>query len=149
MKSRLPGRGVAAAVGVGLTSVIFLAGCTDPPAQAAKSDPVTVVTEAGKPTRITLTPKAVERLGIQTAPASAAAKGGTAVPAAAILYAADGKTFVYTNPEDNVYVPASVVVTDIVGDTAQLSSGLPAGTVVVTVAAAELFGAETGLGAGH
>ena len=46
-------------------------------------------------------------------------------------------------------MPASVVVADIVGDTAQLSSGLPAGTEVVTVAAAELYGAETGLGAGH
>ena len=108
-----------------------------------------MVTQDGKPARITLTPKAVERLGIRTSPASAAVKGGTSVPAAAILYSAAGKTFVYTSPEDNVYVPAPVVVADIIGDTAHLSSGPAVGTHVVTVAAAELYGAETGLGAGH
>jgi len=148
MKSRLPRRGVAAAAGVVLTGLCFLAGCSEPAAEAAKSDPVTVTTQNGK-ARITLTPKAVQRLGIQTTPAGGAGRGGTSIPAAAILYSADGKTFVYTKPEDNVYVPAPVVVVDIIGDTAHLSSGPAAGTHVVTVAAAELYGAETGLGAGH
>ena len=149
MNSRVPPRGVAAAAGVVLTSLCFLAACSEPVAEAARSDPVTVVTTDGKAVRITLTPKAAERLGVRTTPASAAVKGGTSIPAAAILYSADGKTFVYTKAEDNVYVPAPVVVVDIIGDTAHLSSGPAAGTHVVTVAAAELYGAETGLGAGH
>src|SRR5690349_5350991 len=150
MRSRSPRRSVAAALTIGLTGLALVSGCSEPSAEAVGgADPVTVVTQDGKPPRITLTLRAAQRLGIRTEPATSAPQGGRLVPAAAILYSPDGKTFVYTNPEGNVFVPSPVVVVDILGDTARLSSGPVAGTKVVTVAAAELYGAETGLGAGH
>ncbi|WP_374968933.1 hypothetical protein [Terrabacter sp. BE26] len=151
MRSPSPRRSVAAAFTIGLTGLALVSGCSEPSAEASGggAGPVSVATQDGKPPRITLTPKAAQRLGIRTEPATSAPQGGTRVPAAAILYSPDGKTFVYTNPEGNVFVPSPVVVVDILGDTARLSSGPVAGTKVVTVAAAELYGAETGLGAGH
>jgi multidrug efflux pump subunit AcrA (membrane-fusion protein) len=68
------------------------------------------------------------------------------VPESAILYDPDGQTFVFTNPKDSVFVRAEVTVVEIADGQASLSAGPPAGTAVVTVGAAELFGVETGLG---
>jgi hypothetical protein len=136
---------------LGLAGLCFLGGCSTPAAEAAgDEEPAKVEKVEGQPARITLTEKAVERLGLETAPVSAPrASGPTEVPAAAVLYQSDGTTFVYTNPEPNVYVPAEITVKDIIGDKAQLTAGPSVGTQVVTVAGAELFGAETGLGSGH
>jgi hypothetical protein len=146
----MPPRGAVTALALGLAGLFFLGGCSTPAAEAAGEEPAKVEKVAGQPAKITLTPKAVERLGIETAAVSApSATGPTEVPAAAVLYQSDGKTFVYTNPEPNVYVPAEITVKDIIDSTAQLTAGPPVGTKVVTVAGAELFGAETGLGAGH
>jgi hypothetical protein len=68
------------------------------------------------------------------------------VPAAALLYDVDGDTWVYTNPEGRAYVRAEVKVVAIKADLATLSAGPPAGTAVVTVGVAEVFGAEIGVG---
>ena len=64
------------------------------------------------------------------------------VPYAAIIYDHGGDTWVYTNPEPEVFVRAAVVVDRIDGDTAHLSEGPEPGTSVVTLGAAELYGAE-------
>ena len=67
------------------------------------------------------------------------------VPSGAVLYDAQGKTWVYTNPEPLVYVRHPITVDYFDGDRVILSSDGPAtGTTVVTVGAAELFGAEYG-----
>jgi hypothetical protein len=68
------------------------------------------------------------------------------VPYAAVLYDAQGETWVYTNPEKLVFVRTQVKIDRIDGDVALLLEGPPSGTSIVTVGLAELFGAETGVG---
>jgi hypothetical protein len=67
------------------------------------------------------------------------------VPYAAVLYGVHGETWVYSNPEPLVFVRQPIVVDYIEGDLAYLLEGPEAGTAVVTVGAAELFGTETGV----
>ena len=67
------------------------------------------------------------------------------IPYAAVIYDPQGATWVYTNPEPLAFVRQSVVVDYIEDELAVLSEGPAAGTAVVTVGAAELFGTETGV----
>ena len=68
---------------------------------------------------------------------------GVLLPYAALLYDAQGKTWVYINPEPRVYERKAVTVTKIEAGAVTASDGPRwSGTPVVTVAAAELFGAE-------
>lgn len=67
------------------------------------------------------------------------------VPYAAVLYGVNGETWVYTNPEPLVFVRQPIVMDHLEDDLAFLSEGPEAGTEVVAVGAAELFGAETGV----
>ena len=100
--------------------------------------------------RVILGEEAVDRLGIVTAPVRQAATPGhaaqKAVPFAAVLYDADGKSWVYANPEPRTYVREPVTLDRVDGDVAYLRDGPAAGTAVVTVGVAELFGAEYGVG---
>jgi hypothetical protein len=68
------------------------------------------------------------------------------VPYAAVLYDAKGDTWVYTNPNPLTFVRHAIHIDYIEGDLAVLSDGLASGTAIVVVGAAELFGAETGIG---
>ena len=99
--------------------------------------------------RIVLTEKAAERLAIETAPAQEASADGTsvqvAIPYAAVLYEPEGTTFTYTSTEPLVFVRQPITVDRIEGDLAFLTEGPPAGTAVVVVGAAELFGTELGI----
>ena len=71
------------------------------------------------------------------------------IPYAAIVYDSAGKTWAYVNEDPLVYKRAEITVDEIDGDVARLSAGPPAGTQVVTTGAAELYGAEIGVGGGH
>ena len=71
------------------------------------------------------------------------------VPYAAVIYGLHGETWVYTNPEPLVFVRVPIVIDYIEGDFAVLAEGPAADTLVVTVGASELFGAESGVGGGH
>jgi hypothetical protein len=121
-----------------------LAGCAQitADATAAGQEPV-VKEELGNSDlhTLTLTPEAVERLGLTTAEIEASADG-TSVPYAALIYDHGGNTWVYTNPEPQVFVRAAVSVDRIDGDVVHLTDGPEPGTRVVTLGAAELFGAE-------
>jgi len=66
------------------------------------------------------------------------------VPTSSVLYDAKGKTWVYTNPEPQVFVRHAITVDHIDGDRVVLSDGPAPGTTVVTVGAAELLGTEYG-----
>ncbi len=68
------------------------------------------------------------------------------VPYSAVIYDLHGDTWTYTNPEPLVFVRHRITVDYIERDTAVLLDGPPAGTAVVTVGAAELFGVELGVG---
>lgn len=119
----------------------------------ATPPPLTIEEVAeGTPSRLTLSERAAERLGIATAPVAVEQVGGaerSVIPYAALLYDPDGSTWAYTNPEPLLFVRAPITVQQIVGDLAILSEGPPAGTLVVTVGGAELYGAEHGVGGGH
>ena len=68
------------------------------------------------------------------------------VPYSAILYDLTGDTWVYTNPEPSVFVREQVDIERIDEDLAVLNKGPAAGTQVVTIGAAELYGAESRTG---
>ena len=63
-----------------------------------------------------------------------------------MLYDAFGGTWVYEARDGGTFVRQRVALADLLGDTAVLRQGPPAGTRVVTTGAAELFGTEFGVG---
>lgn len=142
---------LAAAAAVGL----LLAGCgeADESTPGSGHNPATVEEVAGSDlSRITLEERAVERLDLQTVPVREVtvqtADGEAtrlAVPYGAIIYDPDGGTWVYTSPEPRSFVRAPITVDRIDGDVAVLSEGPDVGTLVVSVAAVELYGAELGV----
>jgi hypothetical protein len=117
----------------------------------AKVEPV----EGTGLSKVTLSQRAGERLGIGTAQVGEvqvpAVKGGgtrKVIPYAALLYDENGGTWTFTSPEDLTFLRRKVKVDYIEGTRVFLLDGPPAGTTVVTVGAAELLGAELGVGAG-
>jgi hypothetical protein len=142
-----------AVVATGLLAVALqLSACTQQAAEAeaGAGEPATVEhVDGAEVSRLTLTAKAAERLGIQTKPVLGGRVGGatrSVVPYSAVLYDAKGDTWVYANPEPLAYVRERVSVDYIQGDQAVLTDGPPEGTAVVTVGAAELYGTEFGVG---
>lgn len=121
-------------------------GCGQPQAEALSvgDAPASLEEVAGTDLhRITLTEHAVERVGLKTeVTATDPQTQKLTVAYWAILYDSQGKTWVYTNPEPRVYVRQSITVERINGDVALLTDGPPAGTIVVTTGAEELYGAE-------
>jgi hypothetical protein len=133
----------------GFGLAVTLAACTQAAAPTAHEAPAAVEEiEGSELSRLTLSARAVERLGIQTESVGEDGRMLT-VPYTAVLYDSDGRTWAYGNPEPNVFVRHELVVDRIDGDTAFVADGPPAGTAVVTTGAAELFGTETGVGGGH
>jgi hypothetical protein len=136
--------------GLALASLQF-AGCKES-AKYTKVEPAHVEHKEGQPNKVTLTEKAVERLGVQTAPvreAAAAAEGQAAkiaVPYSSIVYLTDGSALVYTSPEPRVFVPQPVEIESIEGDTAVLKTGPAPGVQVASVGVQEIFGEEIGVG---
>jgi hypothetical protein len=90
--------------------------------------------------KVILTEKAAERIGVETVLAS-----GMEVPYAAVVYDIEGNTWIYTNPEPLTFVREPIVIDHIEGDTAVLVESLPSEFSVVTVGVAELWGTETGV----
>jgi hypothetical protein len=91
--------------------------------------------------RVTLSPSAAERIGLETA-AVRTRNRALVVPYSALIYDERGRTWVYTSPERLTFVRAPVVVRRITGESAVLSAGPRAGTTVAVVGAAELYGTE-------
>ncbi|WP_427005283.1 hypothetical protein [Pseudarthrobacter sp. H2] len=138
------GRSAPALIAV-LSVALFLPGCAQPrlEAESAAEAPATLEEITGTDLqRVTLTEHAIERIGLKTATAATGPQGKLTVPYAAVLYDSQGRTWVYTNPESRVYVRQAITVERIAGEAALLTAGPPAGTIVVTLGAEELFGAE-------
>jgi hypothetical protein len=141
----------AAAVGVVLLALTGT-GCSaleDNAHASAHVDPATLVAVKGLEgiSRITLTKQGAERVGIVTAKiATSTVPGATAsMPYSALLYAADGHTWTYTQVSPLTYQRQEVTVVSIANNVVELKAGPPVGTPVVSVGAIELYGAETGV----
>jgi hypothetical protein len=96
--------------------------------------------------RLTLTSKAASRIDVQTAPVETGRRGLQVVPYGALLYDPQGGTWVYTSPAPLVFERVAVTVSSIDDERVLLRKGPGAGTEVAVVGAAELWGAEFGVG---
>lgn len=95
--------------------------------------------------RVMLTERALERLDLQTD--KVREQGGRRViPYSSLIYDPNGQTWVYISPEPRTFVRHKVDIDYIEGDVAVLNDGPPVGTVVASVAVAELYGAEFKVG---
>jgi hypothetical protein len=114
-------------------------------ADAALAEVASVETQAdGGPATLTLSEHAEQRLGMKTAPVTKGPEG-LSVPYAAVIYDAEGASWVFVRIDPLTYQRAEVSLGHKTGDDVALTSGPPAGTEVVTVGAAELVGVETGI----
>ncbi len=140
-----------------LIAGLVVVGCGQaPPGPVAEADePAHVEPVAGNESlhHITLTPRAAERLGIETAEVVAAPGGAgrTRVPYSAVIYGADGDAWAYVVEDaPNQFVRHALTVAEIVpdagGDYAVLAAGPSAGMSVVSVGVAELYGTEFEVG---
>jgi hypothetical protein len=117
-----------------------MAGCTEVETESATGyEPSTLEPVKGNEDlkRVTFTAEGAKRVDLQTASVRR-----NVVPYAALLYDPEGKTYVYTSPKPLEYLREEVKVDRIEGDRVLLSRGPPAGTRVVTVGAAEVYGTE-------
>jgi hypothetical protein len=127
---------------------LVVAGCGTPPAAAEKEAAITVEEQDSGLKMLTLSERAAERLGVETV--ELAEQGSRKIiPYAAVIYDSQGATWTYTAVEALTFLRAPIEVLTIEGEEAILSDGPAAGTQVVIVGAAELYGAETGVGGGH
>jgi hypothetical protein len=127
---------------------LLIAGCNQGTTTAPREEAIHIEEQADGLKHLTLSAKAAERLGVATVPVAGSGSNLT-VPYAAVIYDAQGKTWSYITSEPLTYHRAEITIDEIAGDMAILSAGPPAGTAVVTTGAAELYGAEIGVGGGH
>jgi ABC-type oligopeptide transport system substrate-binding subunit len=121
-----------------------LAGCTEVEEETATGyEPSTLEPIKGNDDlqRVTFTEEGAKRVDLQTAAVRRSGKHKV-VPYAALIYDPEGKTYVYTSPKPREYLREEVKVDRIEGDRVLVSRGPPAGTEVVTVGAAEVYGTE-------
>jgi hypothetical protein len=135
--------GPACAVPLLVAAALALGGCTEVETETATGyEPSKIEPIKGTDLqRVTFTAEGAERVGLQTRRVSRSGKLKV-VPYAALLYAPDGKTYVYTSTKPLEYLREQVKVDRIVGSRVFLADGPPAGTEVVTVGATEVYGTE-------
>ncbi|MDR7158796.1 hypothetical protein [Arthrobacter sp. BE255] len=150
MTSKKPLRRLPVAAAACAALLFSLPACAQPSALAESTAEAPAKVEKNATTgiaRITLSQRAIDRLQLLTDTAKPDPGGaGVLLPYAALLYDAQGKTWVYVNPEPRVYERQAVTVTKVEAGAVTASAGPAAGTVLVTVGAAELFGAEFNTG---
>lgn len=142
-----PGGRLAALLAV---AGLGLSGCSSvsPGAEVAApfGEPATVRTVAGTGlAEVTLTARAVERLGVETVAVRPAGGSRLTIPYSAVLYDANGGTWAFASTAPRTFVRERITVVTIDGTVAVLSLGPAVGTDVVSVGAAELYGAELGV----
>ena len=98
--------------------------------------------------RVSFTTEAARRIRLETASVRRS-RSEEVVPYEALIYDAEGKTYVYKSPKPLSYVREEVEVDRIDGDRVLLKEGPRAGTKVVTVGAAEVYGTELEIAGSH
>ena len=126
-----------------------LAGCAKVPGGAEEEGEKAAKVEKIEGTdqnKVILLEEAAKRLGIETAEVAEAGSNRESVPYSAIIYDAEGQSWVFTPSEDLNSVKAPIPLDRIDGDKAILTEGPPPGTEVVSQGAEELYGVEDGIG---
>src|SRR5215208_6579712 len=140
---------IVAVLMIGALSLVIFTRASADETETSYSEPAKVEPiEGSSINRVTLSQKAAERLGIETAAVEDEEAGGApakVLPYSAVLYDANGDTWTYTNPEPLVFVRHQISIDRVDGESAILSDGPDVGTKVVTVGAAELIGTEFGV----
>jgi hypothetical protein len=134
-------------IGAFVIAGLPLSACTATSTEEAGNPPAKVqLVDGSDQARVILSADAARRLGVETIvvreSSGAPGDGALIIPYAAVLYDPAGMTWTYTSPEPLVFVRQPIQITDIREGLAFLSSGPPAGTLVVTVGASELLGTE-------
>jgi hypothetical protein len=104
--------------------------------------------EGADVTRVTFTAEGARRTGLQTARVRQRGRHRI-VPYTALIYDGAGKAYVYTSPRPRTFLRAEVQVGRIQSERVLLVDGPPAGSDVVTVGAAQVYGAELEIAGGH
>ncbi len=129
-----------------LLAVALLSACAEiPETESGLKEPMTLEPIEGTEfSRVILTAKAAERIGLETVPVTGKGKR-TIVPASAVWVGVNGEEWVYTALDPLVFVREVIRVDRYEGDVAVLSSGPASGTRVVSVGVPELIGSEFGI----
>lgn len=141
--SRRQLRDVCAALVLIAVSVISLSACSGEPADTASHyEPARIEPIEGTDVqRVTFSAEGARRVGLRTV-AIRQSDQGKVIPYAAVIYDARGNAYAYTSPEPLTFVRREIEIDRVEGDSAILSAGPPVGTEVVTIGAAEVYGAE-------
>jgi hypothetical protein len=129
-----------------------LSACKEIELEAADTgyEPATLAPVAGSDdvTRVTFTAESAARAGVRLAEIRRSG-GHKVAPYAALLYDPAGKTYIYASSGPLTFIRRQVQVARIDGDVVVLAAGPPVHTKVVTVGAAEVYGAELDVAGSH
>lgn len=134
---------------------LVLSGCSGTAVGSGAEKPAKVEAVSGaEAKKVVLTEQAVTRLGIETGTVATATVTGadgapadrTTVPYSALLYDVNGNTWVFEVVDQRSFLRKRVNVENIDDETVIMTSGPVAGTTIVTVGAAVLYGTELGTG---
>ena len=103
-------------------------------------------TSDAKIMKVTLTPKAAERLGVVIDEVRADPSGRRIVPYASVLYDLTGKTWVYISADPLTFVRGAVVIDTIKDNNMYLTDGPPTSTKVLAAGVPQVFGSEVKVG---
>ena len=130
-----------------MISALQLSACAPASPPEEETKPVHLEPIAGTDlNNVILTEDAAKRLDLQTVAVREEKINGVpriVIPYAAVLYEANGSTWVYVNIKHLTFVRQLIIIDHIDGDWVILSRGLASDAVVVTLGAAELFGSES------
>lgn len=136
-------------IGLAAVAALLLTGCGADQATADHPPAVVQAVQGSQVPQVRLTDQAMHQIGLTTQPVRAATKGVAGrpgpykvVPYSAVIYDNDGSTWTYANTAARTFMRERITVRVIQGQTAVLSQGPAAGTMVVTVGAPELLGTE-------
>lgn len=124
-------------------------GCNNNHAEQEVEHPAVVEEIEGSDlTTVTLTERAIERIGLQTTIVTTEDSSPLklVVPYSSIIYDYSGNAWVYISPEPRTFVRHEIDVDYIQDGSVYLNDGPPEGTVIATVGVAELYGTEFKMG---
>ncbi len=130
-----------------IVGLVSLSACSDTASEDAGGDPAAEVEDiqGSELKRVTLTKEAADRIDLKTEKVKKVS-AGLEIPYGAVLYDPDGTTWAFVKVKGLSFERKSITVANIVGNVASLTKGPDEGAEVVTLGAAQLYGAEIGVG---